>query len=77
MAEVREATEPVDLVGQVHHAHNEYVNFFFEGGVLWLLTLTVGLGVWGWRTWSSSRRLPGPDRIFPAAALAAGGPAEA
>ncbi len=63
--------QPVDLVGQVHHAHNEYVNFLFEGGILWLLTLTAGFAWWAWRTWSSSRRLPGPDRIFPAAALAA------
>jgi len=63
--------QPVDLPGQVHHAHNEYVNAFFEGGVLWLLVLVAGLGAWLAGVWSSSRRLPGPDRIVPAAALAA------
>jgi len=63
--------QPVDLPGEVHHAHNEYVNFFFEGGVVWLLVLVGGLGLWIARTSSASRRLQGPDRIFPAAALAA------
>ncbi|HLY11807.1 MAG TPA: O-antigen ligase family protein, partial [Planctomycetota bacterium] len=63
--------QPVDLPGEVHHAHNEYVNFFFEGGVVWLLALVAGLGVWIARTSVASRRLPGPDRVFPAAALAA------
>jgi tetratricopeptide (TPR) repeat protein/O-antigen ligase len=63
--------QPVDLPGEVHHAHNEYVNVFFEGGAVWLLLLAGGLVVWVGRTSSASRRLPGPDRIFPAAALAA------
>lgn len=63
--------QPVDLPGEVHHAHNEYVNFLFEGGAVWLMLLTVGLGVWIARTSAGSRRLQGPDRIFPAAALAA------
>lgn len=63
--------QPVDLPGQVHHAHNEYVNFLFEGGVVWLLVLLGGLGLWIAKTSAASRRLQGPDRIFPAAALAA------
>lgn len=63
--------QPVDLPGQVHHAHNEYVNFFFEGGALWLFVLVGGLALWIARTSAASRRLQGPDRIFPAAALAA------
>jgi tetratricopeptide (TPR) repeat protein len=63
--------QPIDLPGEVHHAHNEYVNFFFEGGLAWLLVLLAGLGLWIARTSSASRRLQGPDRVLPAAALAA------
>jgi|SRR5882672_5176035 len=63
--------QPADLPGQVHHAHNEFVNAFFEGGALWLLVLVAGLAAWLTRTSTASRRLPGPDRIFPAAAIAA------
>jgi tetratricopeptide (TPR) repeat protein len=63
--------QPVDLVGQVHHAHNEYVNVFFEGGVVWLAVLAGGFAVWLSRTWRAASRLPGPERVLPAAAMAA------
>jgi len=62
--------QPVQIVGQVHHAHNEYVNFFFEGGAAWLLLLAGGFAAWATRTWQAAARLPGPDRIIPAAAMA-------
>jgi tetratricopeptide (TPR) repeat protein len=63
--------QPTFLVGQVHHAHNEYVNFFFEGGIAWLGILVAGFGVWAARTWKAGQRLMGPDRMLPAAAIAA------
>jgi tetratricopeptide (TPR) repeat protein/O-antigen ligase len=63
--------QPPLQLGQVHHAHNEYINFFFEGGVAWLGILVSGFAVWALRTWKSVQRLPGPDRLFPTAAIAA------
>jgi O-antigen ligase/tetratricopeptide (TPR) repeat protein len=63
--------QPTLIAGQVHHAHNEYVNFFFEGGVAWLLILVAGFGAWAARTWTAAQRLPGPERLVPIVALAA------
>jgi cytochrome c-type biogenesis protein CcmH/NrfG len=63
--------QPPLLVGDVHHAHNEYVNFFFEGGATWLLLTVAGFCLWIARTWNATQRLQGPDRILPAAAIAA------
>jgi tetratricopeptide (TPR) repeat protein len=63
--------QPPMLVGQVHHAHNEYVNFFFEGGILWAGLLVAGFALWAVRTWKGSQRLQGPDRLLPTAAIAA------
>jgi tetratricopeptide (TPR) repeat protein len=63
--------QPPHLVGQVHHAHNEYINFLFEGGIAWLGILVSGFIFWAVRTWKSAQRLQGPDRLLPAAAIAA------
>jgi tetratricopeptide (TPR) repeat protein len=63
--------QPPTLQGQVHHAHNEYVNAFFEGGLAWSAVLLAGLGLWFWRVWRGLGALQGPDRIAPLAALAA------
>jgi tetratricopeptide (TPR) repeat protein len=63
--------QPVNLPGEVHHAHNEYVNFFFEGGAVWLVILAGSFALWGTGTWQAAALLPGPDRIIPAAAIAA------
>jgi O-antigen ligase/tetratricopeptide (TPR) repeat protein len=64
--------QPPDLVRDIRHAHNEYVNFFFEGGVVLAVLMLGGLLTWGIRTVRASQRLPGPDRFLPIAALSAG-----
>jgi O-antigen ligase/tetratricopeptide (TPR) repeat protein len=63
--------QPVNLTGQVHHAHNEYVNLFFEGGLAWLLILAGGFIVWAARTWKAGRHIPTPERVLSAAVIAA------
>jgi tetratricopeptide (TPR) repeat protein len=63
--------QPADLPSQVDHAHNEYVNFFLEGGVVLVLAMLGGLVAWGVRSWKAMQRLPGPERFMPTAALAA------
>jgi len=63
--------QPPELHGQVQHAHNEYVNAFFEGGLVWTGVLLAGLAAWFWRVWRGLGALQGPDRIAPLAALAA------
>jgi len=63
--------QPPTLAGQIHHAHSEYVNFFFEGGAVFLVIMVGGLVVWAVRAWRAADRLPGPDRFLPLAALAA------
>lgn len=63
--------QPPDLPGQVHHAHNEYVNVLFEAGVAGLALLLFGLGAWAWRVWRGHLDRPGPDRLPVTAILAA------
>jgi tetratricopeptide (TPR) repeat protein/O-antigen ligase len=65
--------QPASMAGEVHHAHDEYVNFLFEGGLSWLVVQLGGLAVWTARSWKGARALAGPDRILPAAAIAAVG----
>jgi O-antigen ligase/tetratricopeptide (TPR) repeat protein len=61
--------QPPDLLQDIRHAHNEYINFFFEGGALFAFVMIGGLFAWGWRSWRSMQRLPGPDRFLPTAAI--------
>jgi tetratricopeptide (TPR) repeat protein len=63
--------QPVDLVGQIHHAHNEYVNFLFEGGFALLLLLAGGFAVWLRRSLAGAGRHAGPERFLPVAGVAA------
>jgi len=63
--------QPVTLKGQIHHAHNEYVNVFFEAGALGLLLMVLGLGFWFVRAWRAQRPLPGPDRLHVTAVIGA------
>ncbi|HXX92401.1 MAG TPA: O-antigen ligase family protein, partial [Planctomycetota bacterium] len=63
--------QPPDLVQDIRHAHNEYINFFFEGGAIFAIVMLAGLGAWGWRSWRSIQRLSGPDRFLPTAVLCA------
>jgi tetratricopeptide (TPR) repeat protein/O-antigen ligase len=55
--------QPASLPGQVHHAHNEYMNVLFEAGFLGLALLLAGLVYWFVRAWRAQKPLPGPDRI--------------
>jgi O-antigen ligase len=63
--------QPVTLTGQIHHAHNEYVNVFFEAGAAGLLLLAAALAFWFVRAWRAQRPLPGPDRLHVTAAIGA------
>ncbi len=63
--------QPPSLFGQIHHAHNEYVNVFFETGALGLALCLAALAFWYVRVWRAQKPLPGPDRMPVTAALAA------
>jgi len=43
---------------QINHAHNEYVQWWLEGGVPALLALGIGLGLFTWAGWQVLTRLP-------------------
>jgi tetratricopeptide (TPR) repeat protein len=62
--------QPVEVSGQVQHAHNEYVNVLFEGGAAWLVILLGGLAAWYVRAGARLRTLVGTDRVPVAAAIA-------
>jgi len=63
--------QPPSLFGQVHHAHSEYINVFFEAGAVGLAVCLGAMGFWFVRVWRAQRALPGPDRLPVTAALAA------
>ncbi len=63
--------QPATVPGQIEHAHNEYVNVFFEGGAAWLIVLGAGLAAWFVRAGTRLRGLAGPDRVPVVAAIAA------
>ena len=63
--------QPPSLFGQVHHAHSEYVNVFFEAGAVGLAVCLGAMGFWFVKVWRAQRALPGPDRLPVTAALAA------
>jgi tetratricopeptide (TPR) repeat protein/O-antigen ligase len=62
--------QPPSMEGQIHHAHNEYVNVLFEAGLPGLIVLVAGLALWALRVWKAQKPLPAPDRLPLAAALA-------
>src|SRR6185436_12985953 len=63
--------QPASLPGQIHHAHNEYVNVLFEAGIVGLLLLVAATIGWFVRVWAAQKPLPGPDRMPVTAALGA------
>jgi O-antigen ligase/tetratricopeptide (TPR) repeat protein len=63
--------QPPSLAGQVHHAHNEYVNLFFEVGAVGVAILLGMMLLWFVRAWRASGSLPGPDRLWNCAAVGA------
>lgn len=63
--------QPPELAGQIHHAHNEYVNVLFEAGIVGLALLVAAMAAWFARVWSAQKPLPGPDRMPVTATLGA------
>ena len=63
--------QPPSLFGQIHHAHSEYVNVFFEAGAVGLAICIAAMGFWFVRVWRAQRVLPSPDRLPVTATLAA------
>lgn len=63
--------QPPSLPGQIQHAHNEYVNVFFEAGLAGWTLFVGGLAVFARRAWEDLRARPSPDRMPYAGAAAA------
>jgi O-antigen ligase/Flp pilus assembly protein TadD len=63
--------QPAELPGQFDHAHSEYVNALFEGGVAWFGLLAVALALWLWHSLRGLRRLEGSERAAAGACIAA------
>lgn len=63
--------QPPSMPGQIQHAHNEYVNVFFEAGAAGLALLLGGLALLARRVWMDLRARPSPDRMAYAGAAAA------
>lgn len=63
--------QPPSLPGQIQHAHNEYVNVFFEAGAAGLALFLGGLVLLARRAWRDLRARPSPDRMAYAGAAAA------
>lgn len=63
--------QPPSLSGQIQHAHNEYVNVFFEAGAAGLALFLGGLVLLARRAWRDLRARPSPDRMAYAGAGAA------
>jgi O-antigen ligase/tetratricopeptide (TPR) repeat protein len=63
--------QPPSLSGQVHHAHSEYINIFFEAGFVGAAIVILALIAWFLRTWRAQQPLPGPDRLYLTATIAA------
>ena len=42
----------------INHAHNEYAQWWLEGGIPAMLVLAFGLGLFGWAGWQMLARMP-------------------
>ncbi len=62
--------QPPSLPGQVHHAHNEYLNILFEGGFVSLSVVLAGFVLFVLKSWRRLQSIPSSDRLPYAAALA-------
>ncbi len=63
--------QPPSLPGQVHHAHNEYLNILFEGGFVALVLVLAGFAFFIAKSWRRLQSIPSSDRLPYAAAFAA------
>lgn len=62
--------QPPWIHGQISHAHSEYVNALFEGGLVWLSLCLAGIVLWLRRAWSGVGEASGQNRWVLVSAVA-------
>jgi tetratricopeptide (TPR) repeat protein len=65
--------QPPTILGDLHHAHSEPVNVFFEAGAMGVVVVVAAFAAWAVRAWRAGRRMAARDRVPLCGALAVAG----